>query len=76
VSIYTVTVKPGSSKGPLVEAGATPEELTVFLHAKAVDGAANKQLVQVLSKHFHTAKSNITIIRGQKSRVKHIEVFV
>jgi uncharacterized protein YggU (UPF0235/DUF167 family) len=46
----------------------------VYLRAKAVDGAANKQLIEVLAKHFRLAKSNITILRGHTSRVKHVEV--
>ena len=67
-----VFVKPGSKKGDLVE--ATGEGLTVFLRAKAVDGAANQALIRVLAKHFHVAKSQIAIVNGQKSRKKLVEV--
>jgi uncharacterized protein (TIGR00251 family) len=70
--IYTVQVKPGSKKGPLVE--AVDNHLTVYLQAKAIDGAANKQLVEVLSKHFGVRKSAVRIVHGEKSRIKHVEV--
>ena len=67
-----VFVKPGSKKGDLVE--VTGEGLTVFLRAKAVDGAANQALIRVLAKHFGVAKSQIAIVNGQKSRKKLVEV--
>ncbi|WP_223171077.1 DUF167 domain-containing protein [Microbacterium sp. NIBRBAC000506063] len=38
---YTVRVKPGSKKGPLVEEDEKGD-LTVFVRERAVDGAANK----------------------------------
>ena len=69
---FAVLVKPGSKKGDLVE--ATSDGLTVFLRAKAVDGAANQALIRVLAKHFHVAKSQIAIVNGQKSRKKLVEV--
>jgi uncharacterized protein YggU (UPF0235/DUF167 family) len=68
----TVRVKPGSRKGPLVE--VTPEGLTVFIQQRAVDGAANEALIQVLAKHFDTAKSNIEIESGFTSRIKRVRV--
>jgi uncharacterized protein len=69
----TVRVKPGSKKGPLVE----PDEdgsLTVFLQQRAVDGAANDGLIEVLAKHFGVSKSRITIEAGFTSRIKRISV--
>ncbi len=35
-----------------------------------VDGAANKACIKFISKQFKTAKSNISIIQGEKSRYK------
>ena len=69
----TVTVKPGSKKGPLVvqdESG----ELTVFLQERAIDGAANEGLVSLLAKHFNVSKSKVQIVSGFTSRIKRIEV--
>ncbi|MFM6939264.1 MAG: DUF167 domain-containing protein [Rhodoluna sp.] len=69
----TVKVKPGSKKGPLVE---TVEDgtLTVFLQQRAVDGAANEGLIEVLAKHYGISKSRITLEAGFTSRIKRLEV--
>lgn len=69
----TVRVKPGSKKGPLVEP-ADDNSLTVFLQQRAVDGAANDGLIEVLAKHYGVAKSRVTIEAGFASRIKRIEV--
>lgn len=69
----TVRVKPGSSKGPLVEPGGAGE-LTVYLNERAVDGAANDALVKVLAKHLGVSKSRVEIVRGHTSRVKQVRI--
>lgn len=69
----TVRVKPGSKKGPLVE----PSEdgsLTVFLQQRAIDGAANEGLVEILAEHFRVSKSRVTIEAGFTSRIKRVEM--
>ena len=68
----SVFVKPYSKKGDLVE--VAPEGLIVFLRAKAVDGAANQALIKVLAGHFGVAKNCVTIVAGQRSRHKIVEV--
>lgn len=70
--IYTVTVKPNSKKGPLVV--ESDGELTVYLREKPVDGAANAALIKLLSRHFHVAKTCITIKTGARGRKKLIEI--
>ena len=67
-----ITVKPGSSRGPLVE--KADDGLVVYLREKAHDGEANEALVKVLSKHFGVAKSCVVIARGQKSHRKTVEI--
>jgi uncharacterized protein YggU (UPF0235/DUF167 family) len=69
----TVTVKPGSKKGPLVEA-APNGSLTVFLLERAVDGAANEGLIALLAKHFDVSKSKVTIESGFTSRIKRVSI--
>lgn len=69
----TVHVKPGSSKGPLVVVD-DERGVTVFLRERAVDGKANEALVRVLAEHFAIPKSKVTIVRGQASRTKIIEI--
>lgn len=68
---YQVVVKPGSSQEKIVATGEN--ELTVYLRAKPHDGEANDALIKLLSKHFHVAKTTITITHGHKSRTKTIE---
>ena len=74
--IYSVTVKPGSKKGPLVVEASTDssvspqlavKNLTVYLREKPVDGAAN-------TAHFDVAKSCVIIKSGASSRHKIIEI--
>jgi len=46
----------------------------VKVDEKAVDGRANKRLVEILSDHFKVPRSRISIVRGAKSRDKIVEV--
>lgn len=69
---YSVQVKPGSSKGPLVIVDATT--LTVYVRQRAVDGAANQAVIEVLAKHFGVSKTQVHIVRGQTSRSKIVNV--
>ncbi len=69
---YSIKVKPNSKKGPLIE--ETAGGLVAYLQEPAVDGKANAALVKVLAKHFGTAKRNIKIIQGAKSKNKVVEV--
>ncbi len=68
----TVTVKPNSKKGPLVE--ANDDGLLVYLAERPVEGQANQALEQILAKHFGVAKSRVAVIKGKKSRIKMVEV--
>ncbi len=70
---YTVTVKPGSKKGPLVEL-QDDGSLLVFVRERAVDGAANDGVVRALADHFGCKRSAITIESGFSSRIKRIDV--
>jgi len=48
--------------------------LKVKVAAPPIEGKANKELVKILSKHFNVPKSKISIVSGDKSRNKIIEV--
>ncbi|MEO0049410.1 MAG: hypothetical protein RL556_742 [Actinomycetota bacterium] len=69
----TVQVKPGSKKGPLVEAAADGS-LIVFLKERAVEGAANEGLIGVVAEHFQVRKRDVVIESGFTSRIKRISV--
>lgn len=68
----TVRVIPNARKNTVAatEAGG----LRVHLQAPAVDGKANTALIRILSEHFDVPRSRITIVRGEKSREKIIEI--
>ncbi len=68
---YTIIVKPGSKVEKIVSDG---ENLTVFIHARAHDGEANKAVVESLAKYFSISKSQIKIVSGLKSKKKIVEV--
>lgn len=67
-----VRVKPGSSKGPLVE--SDEEGLVVFVREKAIDGAANDGVIKLLADHFGMPKSRVRVVRGHTARIKQIEI--
>jgi uncharacterized protein (TIGR00251 family) len=66
-------VKPGSKKGPLVEASGAGE-ITVFVREHAVGGAANKAVIELLAKHFGVPKSKVEIESGFASRHKRVQI--
>ncbi|MFT4051874.1 MAG: DUF167 domain-containing protein [Microbacterium sp.] len=69
---YSIRVKPGSRRGPLVEADA--EGLVVHVRERAADGAANGGVIRALAEHFGVAPRDVTILRGHTARRKRVEV--
>jgi uncharacterized protein (TIGR00251 family) len=52
--------------------GVQGDELKVRVTSPPVDDAANRLCTEFFAKTFKTAKSNITIVSGQKSRHKKL----
>jgi hypothetical protein len=69
--IINVRVSPRSSRALVQEANGA---YRVYLTKPAVDGAANLQLVELLSGYFKVKKYNVRIIRGETSRNKTVEI--
>jgi uncharacterized protein len=71
-----IWVKPGSRKGPLVEApdDGRDVDLVVYVKERAVDGAANSAVVDALAHHFGVAKSAVEIISGHSARLKRVRL--
>lgn len=67
--VITVTVKPGSKKGPLVEAAADGA-LTVYVRERAIEGKATEAVTKVLADHLGVPKSRLQLLSGATSRVK------
>ncbi len=70
IKIYA---KPNAKKSALV---AISEErgLHIALHAKAQDGAANKELIAYLAKLLELPKTKIILEKGESSRHKQVLV--
>lgn len=71
--LITVTVKPGSTKGPLVEAG-DDGTLTIYVRERAVEGKATEAVAAVLAKYLGVARSRVELVSGATSRVKRFRV--
>ena len=65
-------VIPRASKSEIV--GEHDGALKIRIAAPPVDGAANIELVKVLSKEFGVSKSSVEIIGGQTSKTKQIKI--
>lgn len=64
-----VRVIPRARKNDVIEfAGG----FKVYLTATPTEGKANKALLEVLARHLNLKKSQLTIIKGEKSRNKVI----
>jgi uncharacterized protein YggU (UPF0235/DUF167 family) len=68
-----VRVKPGSKKGPLVEADADGT-LTIYVRERAIDGAANKAVVRLLADHLGVARSSLQLMSGRTARLKRFRI--
>jgi uncharacterized protein (TIGR00251 family) len=67
-----VSVKP-QAKRESVSRGADGD-YRVAVHRPAQDNQANQAVVKLLAEYFSVSKSAITILRGQRSRKKLIEI--
>ncbi len=66
-----VRVIPKAKKNEIKEEG---DKLKVYLTAPPVDGKANKLLIELLAKHFNLKKSQVSVIKGEKSRNKVVRI--
>ena len=69
--LVEVRVTPNAKRARVEE---TEDGLRVWVDAPAVEGRANKRLLEILAKHFGVKKNKIKIIKGEKGRKKVIEV--
>ena len=71
-----VTVKPGSSQEKIVEEiiDDNTRAVTIWTHARAHDGEANKAVTEQLSDYYKVPKTSITLVRGANSRTKQFDI--
>ena len=71
-AIFDITVTPKSSKSELI---IDPSgNIKIYLNSPPVDGKANTECISLLSEKLKTAKSNISIEKGNHGRHKRISV--
>ncbi|MBN1803822.1 MAG: DUF167 domain-containing protein [Sedimentisphaerales bacterium] len=71
--VFTAKIVPGSS-GPTRFCGLLDGMLKVKVSAAPEKGKANKDLVKFLAERLGVKKNAISIISGQTSPVKHIQI--
>ena len=69
--ILKIKVIPNARKNEIKKEG---ERYKVYLTAPAIEGKANKKLIEFLSENFNIRKSSISIVYGEKSRYKAVQV--
>ena len=69
--LIELKIIPNARKNDIKKEG---EKYKVYITAPAVDGKANKKLIEFLSEHFKVKKSSISIKHGQLSRHKLVEI--
>ena len=69
--IFNVRVNPRASRNRVEQQG---NSFKVYLTKPAAEGAANKQLVDLLSAYLKIKKYQIRIKSGEKSRDKIVEI--
>src|SRR6266849_904806 len=70
--IFAVRVQPRASKDEI--AGEMDGALKVRLRAPAVEDRANEALIDFLAEVLKTSRSAVSILSGERSRVKRIEI--
>lgn len=70
--IFKVQVVPRSSRSEV--AGEHNGSLRVRVSSPPVEGAANKELTQVLARAFNVSRGAVSIVSGQNSRLKQVSI--
>ncbi len=70
--IFNVRVVPRASKSEIV--GEHDGALKVRIASPPTGGAANEELIKILSKKFGVPKSAVEILSGQTSKQKQVRV--
>ena len=70
--IFKVQVVPRASRSEV--AGEHNGSLRIRVAAPPVDGAANKEVIQVLAKAFNVSRSAVTILSGHSGRLKQVSI--
>ena len=69
---FAIRVIPRASRSEIV--GEFEGSLKVRISAPPFDGAANAEVIKLLSKEFVVARSSVSIVSGESSKTKRIRV--
>lgn len=72
--LIAVHVSTNAREANVVRIGENIFEVKV--DERAVEGRANKRLVEILAKHFKVPKSRIRLVSGARSRDKVLEIVI
>lgn len=70
----SIDTKPNSKKQQIIKDPEIDFHYRIYLIKPAHNQLANKELIKLLSNHFHISKSKITIIQGLKSKQKIVNI--
>ena len=68
--LYTVHAKPGAKRASIE--WMDEDTLKVSVCARPEKGRANEALIDLLAHEFHIKKTDIEIVRGHTTRIKHV----
>jgi uncharacterized protein (TIGR00251 family) len=71
-SLITVRVTPRAKQTAITEIAS--DAIRIRLQSPPVDGKANKTLLKALSNWLNVPGSTITLMKGEKSRIKQLHV--
>ena len=69
---FEVRVQPRASREKVEALG--PGYLKVYTRRPALDGEANKAVVEMLAMHFNVKRNCVSIMKGLKSRNKTVRI--
>ena len=70
--MITIKVIPKAHRSEIV--GWEGDVLKIRLKAVPEKGEANDELIAFLADHFKMSKSQVVIVRGHQSRLKHVKI--
>lgn len=74
VPTYTLAIKAIPNATRTEVAGWLGKALKVKVHAPAMDGRANDELIKFLAEKLNLPKRDVTLQRGEKSRHKVVSI--
>ena len=70
----SVRVKPQAKENRIEKSGEG--KYIIWVKAKAIEGKANRAVVEILSDYFNVSKSDISLLKGDRVRDKIFELIL